>query len=285
MIIRCGLPKDTGMLPRVAAEQGYDCLISAGALWDKHRKRFRQPGAGIYQLKSVALDSAGFVAMKHHGGYPWTVAEYVAMVATHRRGHAWPWAWWSSMDLCCEPEIAGQPEVVAERVQRTAELLRECRAEADLWEIPPPMPILQGWHPADYVESIRLQGEVLGGVWPDLVGIGSVCRRNVNGPTGLFAVLRAVSAALPAHVRFHLFGVKGDAIPDLAQNPRVLSTDSCAWDSGARADLWQRRKASGLPPREANRVIPASVAHSAACMVRWMERPTVEAPQLRLFVP
>lgn len=49
----------------------------------------------------VALDSAGFVAWAHYGDFPWTVEQYVALAASR------PWAWWASMDACCEPEVAG----------------------------------------------------------------------------------------------------------------------------------------------------------------------------------
>ena len=120
-------------------------------LWDNHKKRFISAGAGLWELPSVALDSAGFVATAMHGGYRWSVAEYVAMVAEPRPGRRYPWAWWSQMDLCCEPQVASNSAIVEERVRGTARLLSECRAEAERHNIPPPMPILQGWKPMDYL--------------------------------------------------------------------------------------------------------------------------------------
>lgn len=43
--------------------------------------------------------------------------------------------------------------------------------------------------------------------WPALVGIGSVCRRNVSGRDGIASIVDALDTAPPKHVRFHLFGV------------------------------------------------------------------------------
>ena len=61
--------------------------------------------------------------------------------------------------------------------------------------------------------------------WPDLVGLGSMCRRRTDG----------LDRVLPAPVRLHLFGVKSTAIAALPGRPRVASsTDSQAWDFAAR---------------------------------------------------
>ena len=273
MIIRCGLPESTGALPRAAVAARLPALVSAGRLWRKGR--FQKPGIGIWDLPSVAIDSAGFVAMKHHKGYPWTVAQYVEMVATHRPGMPWPWAWWSQMDLCCEPEIAADRATVLERVAGTVALLRECNQDAARWDIMRPMPILQGWRPSDYLLCADGEEAELG-EWPALVGIGSVCRRNLDGPDGLFAILDTVERRLPAHVGLHLFGVKGDALPELSRRPRVVSVDSCAWDlAEVHATRELRRglvKAEGCTMEEANMRIPADIRRRRATMLAWMER-------------
>lgn len=274
MILRCGLPLPHGALPRRAAELGYDVLVSAGALWRKDRG-FRAPGpsAPLWRCRSVALDSAGFVATKLHGGYRWTVAEYVALAAGS------PWCWWSAMDLCCEPEIAGDAATVAARVQGTVDLLRQCRDEAR-GKCPPPMPILQGWHPDDYRRCGDGVADVLG-MWPDLVGIGSVCRRQESGPAGLWAVLAGVDRWLPPHVRLHLFGVKGAAVPELSRHPRIASTDSCAWDLQVRRDVQTDRKASRLGRVEANRAAPYSMPRRVAGMQAWMARTLAQSDRPR----
>ncbi|PLX77030.1 MAG: hypothetical protein C0607_02810 [Azoarcus sp.] len=95
------------------------------------------------------------------------------------------------------------------------------------------MPVLQGWTPAEYVtcaEWLPLFD------WPELIGIGSVCRRQVHGGAGILAILEAVDAILPKHVRVHLFGVKSTVFDLIAHHPRVASVDSMAWDVQARAE-------------------------------------------------
>lgn len=255
ILLRVGLPSTTGALPGEAERLGVATLISANSLWDHKRGHFRQPGSAITDL-DVALDSAGFTAMCHYGGFPWPLSAYVELA------HAHSWAWWSQPDLCCEPEIAPDRETVLARVDRSAELLAECRAvAADLrWRMlselslmyerhewlagaevrhradyPDPMPVLQGRLPEDYIRSADAVEDVLSGDWPALVGVGSVCRRNVHGDDGLLPLLSALHARLPPETKLHMFGVKGAAIPHLLPfYDRIASIDSMAWDSDAR---------------------------------------------------
>jgi queuine/archaeosine tRNA-ribosyltransferase len=176
----------------------------------------------------VFLDSAGFTAMKHWGGYPWTPEQYINMVSEGE------WAYWSQMDFCCEPEVAKDRAEVESRVRMTAEHLKTLTDMADSMGISRPTPVLQGWFPSDYQLSAQLAEGVLGGDWPDLVGVGSVCRRDVHGEAGVIAIVRHLDGILPPHVRLHLFGVKSGALAQLAAHPRVESTDSMAWDFSAR---------------------------------------------------
>lgn len=233
MIVRIGLPKTVGALPGEVERMGAPALVSAMSLWDGKRGQFRRPGSAIGDL-DCALDSAGFVAMSHFGRYPWTPEQYVELAGRHS------WAWWASMDFCCEPEVAGDRAEVALRVFNTAYHLGWCRKIVNRWSelgaewLTYPMPVLQGWFPDDYAESVFWTNDALLGTWPRLVGVGSVCRRNLHGPDGIFAVLDRLDAILPPYTRLHLFGVKGAALGRLAEHPRVFSTDSQAWGMQAR---------------------------------------------------
>ncbi len=256
-IMRVGLPEVTGSLPLAAERLGVPVLVSASRLWDAERQRFREPGRVTWDL-DMALDSAGFTAMKAWGGcFPWSPRAYCELGVAH------PWAFWSQPDLCCEPEIAATPVEVERRVARSAELLAETTAIAEgliqricldlalevraseytgcLERMRRPMPILQGWRPGDYIDSIRRIDDVLGGKWPGLIGVGSVCRRHLRGDAGLVAILRAIDAHLPPHVTLHLFGVKGSALPALwPWLHRIASLDSMAWDFAARRSQHHR---------------------------------------------
>lgn len=258
-MLRVGLPETTGRLPEAAERLGLPVLVSASRLWDARRQQFRRRGLNTWEL-DIALDSAGFTVMKQWGGcYPWSVESYV------RLGLLDTWAWFSQPDLCCEPEIAASSAEVERRVARSAELLaesmevarsirsKECArlgvefgARAYLDCMGPqgmkwPMPVLQGWLPEHYRDSVRRVDAVLGRRWPSMVGVGSVCRRAVQGEAGLLAVLGALDEVLPDGVGLHLFGVKGDVVPRLGPFlHRVASLDSMAWDLAARKS--QRRR-------------------------------------------
>jgi len=265
MILRVGLPASTGSLPIAAEALDQPCLISANSLWCPKRREFRTPGLAINDL-DVALDSAGFVAMVRYGGYRWTPEQYVELAGSYS------WAWWASMDFCCEPQVAGNRAVVAERIERTALYLFACRCIAYRWRtagafwLADPMPVLQGWTPDDYESSIEQTDAALGGEWPALVGVGSVCRRSWGGAEGLGMVLRRIFDRLPAGVGVHLFGVKGDALARLEGNPRVVSSDSMAWDYAARM-------AEGS----------TTMAKRIDAMAEWVGAQGVESKQQPLF--
>lgn len=257
MILRVGLPKTTGALPSLLERAEVPALVSAGALWDQKRQRFREPGDAITDL-DCALDSGGFVAMKLHGGYRFTPAQYLELAWSYG------WTWWASMDFCCEPEIAESPETVRERVDRTASTLLELRRLCAVWRdqavdadafhllrgLPDalddyearwadPVPVLQGWRPEDYVRSADLTDIVLDGRWPALVGVGSVCRRSLHGEAGIVRILDRLDIELPPETRVHLFGVKGQAWKALRVHPRVASADSQAWGDHARREAYK----------------------------------------------
>lgn len=278
--VRVGLPYSSdGALAEVARGLGAPTLISANAL---RRDGGWAPIGRAAWTTPAALDSAGFT-MARAGGYTWTVDEYVEHVMTNGgRGAGptlpFPWEWWSQMDLCCEPEIAGDAAEVRARVEGTAQLLGECleawagwRAEG-IEDVPPCLPILQGWTPADYLRSWELMQDTIRRFWEAtadedlygleaveaddpwwpfrradgtvLIGVGSVCRRQVSGDAGVMAIVASLHRALPPWVRLHLFGVKGPALGPLTMfRPRVESSDSMAWNSAAR---WAAGKA-GIP--------------------------------------
>jgi hypothetical protein len=246
MIIRIGIPASFQRFSAVARGIGAPILVSANAFWK--RGRFGLPTPAVFGGADVALDSAGFVAMLRYWGYRWTLGDYVDLAARVRP------TWWAAPDYCCEPEIAADRAEVTERVTRTAFKLDWCRQVAADRGVAAPMPVLQGWFPDDYARCADLIGEL-----PELVGIGSVCRRPLGGDAGVIRVVQALSDRLPAHVRFHLFGVKGSAIAALAGHPRIHSVDSAAWDFAARRERQRNGQASN------------TIAYRAGYMRDWYQ--------------
>lgn len=228
MQVRLGIPASFSRFSAAARELGAPVLVSANAFRRRGMPVFSMPSVNLFAGCNVALDSAGFVAMVLYRGYPWTVAEYVRLAASH------PWAWWASMDYCCEREVAADREIVLQRMRDTVRQLKACQNAALEAGISAPMPVLQGWLPEDYVRSFEW---MLPLAVPDLMGVGSVCRRPLGGPSGLMQVVTRLDRELPPGKKLHLFGVKGTAIGALAGHPRIASIDSLAWDAAARREL------------------------------------------------
>ena len=275
-VVRIGLPYSSkGALLDEALANGGAILISAGSLRrkGKHGKYWSKIGDAAWHA-NASLDSAGFVAMLQ-GGYSWTVDEYVDYVVRNGRGtddnvlKDFPWAWWSAMDYCCEEEIAADRTEVERRVQMTVSSYRQTMECLTWWRnegdntTPDPMPILQGRIASDYLTCFAELAKVFTEQkmdTPSLMGLGSVCRRDLHGPEGLLTILEALDAELPDNVKLHLFGVKGDALPHLVKrfSHRVASIDSMAWDFRARKEARAAR-------------ISNTVEHRAAWMRHWVE--------------
>lgn len=235
LVVRAGIPQIYGALVDAAAAARLPALFSANAFSvvdpsSKGFKGFRLSALSRWPSDwDVALDSAGFTAMARYGDYRWTHEQYLDLVAAR------DWTWWAAMDYCVEPPVAGAPVTKELRIQATAwGYHRSCELAARRG-LKPPMPVLQGWLPQDYVHCVELMG-LRGEQWPNLVGIGSVCRRSVYGPDGVATVIETLDRLLPPHVKFHLFGVKGTAVQRLGAHPRFASIDSQAWDYSLRAE-------------------------------------------------
>lgn len=231
MIIRVGIPASFRRFSGVANAIGAPILVSANAFW--RGGRFGLPNGAIFGGADVALDSAGFVAMFRYWGYQWPLDAYVKLAGRMRP------TWWAAPDYCCEPEIASDRKEVAERVTRTAFKLDWARQVAAGLNVPPPMPVLQGWLPEDYLRCAGMIPDL-----PSLVGVGSVCRRALSGPAGIIKIVTTLDRGLPQQIKLHLFGVKGTAIAALAGHPRIHSVDSAAWDFAARRELKRNHEPS-----------------------------------------
>lgn len=286
--LRVGVPHFSGTLPAHCGEENIPVMVSAGAFWQPKRREFAVPSRWGWSTDgcNVALDSAGFVAMKHwasqgrqtgmEGVYPWTLDQYIDLVSD-----VMP-RWWSQPDACCEPEIAGDEQTVLERLRMTRRLLEQSLLKSVmlLTQHPslrhffrPPVPVIQGWRVDHYRRS--LEGALRS--WdlftagtcvestPTLIGIGSVCRRDLrHREHGLWAVLEAIGRDIPSGTKVHLFGVKGEAMAELRHFPFVASVDSMAWDFTARVEA-----------RKAGR--SNTMAHRVSHLENWRNRQLARA--------
>jgi hypothetical protein len=274
VMVRAGVPHPGSPdLLAAAREYSIPILVSANAFSQTTIKQsvdgkpwsFRAPRDLMHGL-DVALDSGGFVAMSRYNGYPWGLPAYLDLVAS------FPWTWYAAMDLCVEIEIAGNRIARRLRIAQTVRNYLDCCVQARDRGLPDPLPVLQGQTVDDYLMCAELMPMDR---WPSLVGIGSMCRRDLNGPDNIEAVVEALDKVLPQSTRFHLFGVKSAAAVMLADHPRLASTDSCSWSANLRDKVptgrnrrmeaeamvswWQRQQQGMLTPRRpANRPFWAS---------------------------
>jgi hypothetical protein len=255
-----GLPAlRPGALWSCATAIGTPVLISANALsrwrvdglglrdWDGFDGRH----LGLVSRHRVALDSAGFVAASRYRGFPWSTHDYLDLAASA------PWLWWAAQDWCVEPEVARDEDAVLDRISGTVRLNMVClrggerRGIADRF-----VPVLQGWHPHHYLRCLERMPWVLD---RPIVGTGSMCRRHVHGEHGVLHVLDVLDRAFSgSDAKWHLFGLKSQAIALAAQHPRVASTDSQAYGVAARQTA-RKAKASKTD---------AMVAATMACWYR-----------------
>lgn len=228
-MIRVGLPQPGGRLVAFARQFRLPVLFSANAfaVRDAQRRfvRFRLEAARALRDLDAALDSAGFVAAVHYGTYDWQPEQYLDLVEAMKP------TFYCAMDYCCEKEIAHSEAQRRLRVVETCRMYGVLARAAEARGLPPPVPVIQGWDASDYRRCIELMPI---GRWPDLVGVGSVCRRHLTGPDGLLAIFDAIDELLPSHCRVHAFGVKSTALRLLWNHPRFASSDSMAWDAGLR---------------------------------------------------
>lgn len=255
LVMRIGIPHSGGALTFHAFTQSFPSMVSASAFWNGAANKFQFPQATNLSEVNFALDSAGFSAMRLWqmkgkqngiaGIFPWTYSQYVELAGISGAN------WWSQPDLCCEPEIARNQQEIDYRIDATAtllegtlrvvyawqnELAKTCNANTVSNLLKPPVPVIQGWTASDYLRSLDL----LQSVWerwepwlapPALIGIGSVCRRNLHHPVhGLYAILDALEGKLPKGSRLHCFGAKGECLSRLKMLDWVASSDSMAFD-------------------------------------------------------
>lgn len=299
-VMRVGVPHSGGSLAFHAFEKNYAVMVSAAAFWNREKQKFHMPAATDLSETDFALDSAGFTAVSGWGKkgpqrgmagiYPWTVGEYLEFASM-----AGP-SWYSQPDLCCEEEVARNPDEVNYRIRATAtllegmlrtlyawqnELARTCNSTTVANMLRPCVPVIQGRTVDDYKLSMELMLEVWSRwePWlakPALIGIGSMCRRHVHDPEqGLLAILDGVKDYVPAGSKLHVFGGKGTALNYLSQMDFVASSDSMAFDFSSRMNA---RKAG----------VPNTMERRKSGMDEWMAsasqriNPSVERHQFDL---
>jgi hypothetical protein len=173
------------------------------------------------------MDSGAFTEISKFGQWRSSVDEYAALIRLWKNNGKLIAA--VAQDYMCEPFILAKTGLtVADHQRLTIDRYRALLA-CDVGGVYI-MPVLQGYAPGDYVESIRMYGvQLAAGAW---VGVGSVCKR--NGDAGkIIEVLAAIWAARP-DLKLHGFGLKTTALRSGLVRSLLHSADSMAWSYSAR---------------------------------------------------
>jgi hypothetical protein len=201
-------------------------LWTAGfPLFVSHRQLVRRRGPLRPALCRWGVDSGGFTELSLHGRWITPAAQYAEAVDRYAR-EAGQLDFAAPQDWMCEPAILARTGLtVREHQDRTVASYLELRALAPHL---PFIPVVQGWHLADYlacVDLYRAAGVDL--TRGRLTGLGSVCRRQ---STGQIAVIVTTLASLG--LRLHGFGIKTCGLH--LYGHLLASADSMAWSYAAR---------------------------------------------------
>jgi hypothetical protein len=259
-VMRVGIPHSGGSLAAHAFNEDFKCMVSASAFWNRAKREFHTPAATDLSELDFALDSAGYtglVGFRRNGRqdgiagiFPWSFSQYLEFANLSGC------SWYSQSDLCCEPQLAHDQEAIDYHVRATAtlleatlqilyawqnELAKTCNTSVVANMLRPPVPVLQGRVLGDYMLSLELMTKIWDrwSGWldkqPALIGIGSMCRRDLHDPEeGLYSIVTALGRSFPQGSRAHLFGVKNQALNEIPKLDFIASSDSMAWDYSAR---------------------------------------------------
>jgi hypothetical protein len=225
------------------------------------------------------MDSGAFTELNGHGQFRTTPGEYADMIVRWSRCGNLIAA--CTQDYMCEPFMFAGQEKTPEEIEEWKEELLFEGANPIWFELYPwefeegpekigvadhqwltvyrykwlleelaarkcdtyVMPVLQGYLPDEYVNCIDLYEKE--GLLPhgSYVGVGSVCKRNVN-PETVVTVLSAIKRRRP-DLQLHGFGIKITALSDPKVRALLHSADSMAWSVDARHTRNRIRKNGG----------------------------------------
>ena len=211
-----------GAPPHWAADSRIPLMISANALI-----RYRRRGDGFPKARTRwALDSGAFSQISQHGDFLLDPDEYGGMVYRLIEDFGAPPEFAAIQDWMTEPQILDRTGYSLHQHQGFT--VESYLYLAEQFEHAPWLPVLQGQRVADYLAHARMyQDAGVDLAAAQLVGVGSVCRRQGTRETG--HILEALSGR---GYRLHGFGLKTAAL--LRYGHHLASADSYAWAYGAR---------------------------------------------------
>lgn len=208
------------------------------------------------------IDSGGFFSSLKSGRYASADEEYLQYI------QRWQPAAWALRDYPCEPHLLQQwDRTVQDNIRRTVEhhaKLLDLAQDCGLQETA--VPVLQGWHPRDYIDCLDLFRDA--GLIKGYMAIGSICRRGQVGQ--IERIITALRQELPGHVKLHGFGLKYTALRERSIWQYLHSVDTGAWDYEAR---WRKHRGELSIP-DASLIVAAEYLQKLRRLQAWHEGQT-----------
>ncbi len=169
-----------------------------------------------------SLDSGGFSEIDLFGTWITTPMQY-AIEVRRWRDEIGSLDWAAIQDWMCEPHMIEKTgKTVRDHQMLTIESYLTLKSMApDL----PWMPVLQGWHPDDYLSHVDMYRRA--GFDDMRFGLGSVCRRQATG-----GVQELITRLHDDGFKIHAFGFKTKGL--IACGEMLESSDSLAWSMNAK---------------------------------------------------
>jgi hypothetical protein len=199
-------------------------MVSINTLLDKS-SRFR--------VNSWIMDSGAFTQILRHKKFDIPSKAYAREIERWNELTYGRLAGAVCQDWICEPvirQITGK--TVHEHQELTVESFIELKKHVRGVQL---IPVIQGYKSHEYVNHIRMYGELLTrGMW---VAVGSVCRRN-GDTVQIRRILEAIIAERP-DLKLHGFGLKVKSLQDEKIRDMLYTSDSMAWSDLSRCKSWE----------------------------------------------
>jgi len=173
---------------------------------------------------SWALDSGAFSQIAARGEFTDTPAQYVDAIRRYYN-HIGRLEWAAPQDHMCESWILARSRIANSVADAQRWTVDNYRRLVELDPLVPIVPVLQGQTLDDYRRHIDLYHDARIQL-PNLVGVGSVCRRQATGE------IANLVAHLSTGLALHGFGVKSDGLRRYGWC--LASADSMAWSYHGR---------------------------------------------------
>ncbi|WP_414572704.1 hypothetical protein [Nostoc sp. CCY 9925] len=207
-----------GAKPWTARLTNHPVMVSINALHDY---------AALRTSYCALVDSGAFTLVSSHGGYPvGSLPKYASKALQINNQRILGFV---TQDYMCESFVLAKTGYTVLEHQRFT-IYRYKALTRIIEKTFYVMPVIQGYQPDEYVEHVRMYGEILPpNAW---VGVGSICKRNEQ-PELVYPVLAAIKSERP-DLKLHGFGLKKTALQNSCICNLLFSSDSFAWSYDAR---------------------------------------------------